>query len=200
MILWRPIDTEFFGRKHPVEIACIGDAGEANRLRALLEGSGAVVLCHWIGTPDDFLKVISQGTKVAPYLIVSAHGDDNGIVFGEYAEGIGIDVSMLKEESMPPESIKKHISLPGCVVLNLACSAGEPPMAEAFMHGGLKAYIGTVEPDPQATAHALFVMHFFYSLFAKGRSVREAWEHAAAYDEESRLFVLYDEEGCHRVR
>lgn len=87
--LWKPIGTEFFGRKHPVEVACVGDAGEANRLRALLEGLGAAALCHWIGTPTDFLKVIPHGTKAAPYLIVPAHGNDNGIVFGEYAEAMG---------------------------------------------------------------------------------------------------------------
>jgi hypothetical protein len=66
--------------------------------------------------------------------------------------------------------------------------------------GGLRAYIGTVEPDPNATAIALFATRFFYELFRHGRSVREAWERAAAYDDDTKLFVLYDETGCHRIQ
>jgi hypothetical protein len=67
------------------------------------------------------------------------------------------------------------------------------------MAGGLKAYIGTIEPDPEARAVPLFLMHFFYDLFRRQCSEREAWERAASYDDDSHLFVFWDEEGCHRM-
>ena len=53
-------------------------------------------------------------------------------------------------------------------------------------------------PNPQAVAAPLFVMHFFYAV-KRGAPVREAWEKASLYDEDSGLFVLYDGEGRHRA-
>jgi len=67
------------------------------------------------------------------------------------------------------------------------------------MCGGLKAYIGAVD-DVDGDAIPLFVAHFFHHLPRVEHCERRAWRHAASYDEESRLFALYDREGCHRVR
>lgn len=196
--MWEPVDTRFLHKRHAVGIVALGAVGnDPVMARALLENLGAVVLLHLPGTPKDFLKVLRQGPDAAPYLIVCAHGDDNGIVFGDYAPGI--DTSMLREGRMPPERVAQNINLPGCVVINDACFGGEEAMAKAFMSGGLKAYVGTVAPIPHFTASPLFLAHFFYALFRDGRSERDAWEHAASYDADSRLFVYYDEEGCHRV-
>ena len=197
-MMWQPVDTQFFATYHPVEVAEFGAVSpDGSFTRSLLEQLRAVVFLHSIGTPGDFLKVLSQGESAAPYLVICCHGDDNGLVFGEYIPSI--DTSMLIEGSMPPECIAAHIKLPGCVVINTACAAGEARMAEAFMKGGLKAYIGTVEPVPQSEAEPLFIAHFFYKLFRTGCSEREAWEHAASYDADSRQYVFWDAEGCHRV-
>jgi hypothetical protein len=192
------VDARFYRPRPAVAIADCGGVGhDAHFIRSLLEQLGAAVTLHLVGTPGDLLQVLGQGHAAAPYLIVCCHGDDNGLVFGEYAPEI--DTSMLVAGSMPPECIAKHIDLPDCVVINTGCGAGERRMAEAFMSGQLKAYIGTVEPTPESTAEPLFFAHFFYKLFGTGCSEREAWEHAACYDESSRQYVLYDREGCHRI-
>jgi len=159
------------------------------------EELGGTAHLHLCGTPGDFLKVIAQGNAAAPYLIIVVHGDDNGLVFGEYADSI--DTSMLVEGSMPPECIARHVNLPGRVVFNDACRAGEPPMAQAFMAGGLKGYIGSREPTPHGTAGIMFIAHFFYKLWREKCSEREAWEQAASYDKDSRLYVYWDEDGGH---
>ena len=213
--MWQPVDTEFYCRRHPVAIAALGDVGhDAVFARALLEELGAVVHLHLIGTPGDFLKVLSRGSGAAPYLVISAHGEPTGIRFGEYAEGI--DTSMLEDGILTPERIAETVDLPGCVVVNESCFGGEAALAEAFMRGGLGAYIGTVEPDPDACAWPLFLAHFFYELFHRRRTEREArrisapdvesgaltraaWRRAASYDDETRLFVYYDQEGLHRA-
>ena len=182
--MWKPVDMEFFAPRMPVEIVDCGGVGELGRLaRDLIEELGGTAHLHLCGTPDDFLKVISQGEQTAPYLIVIVHGDDNGLVFGEYADFI--DTSMLVEGRMPPECVAKHINLPGCVVFNDACGAGEEPMGQAFMAGGLKAYIGSVEPVPHGTAGIMFIAHFFYKLWRAKCSEIEAWEQAASYDRDS---------------
>ncbi len=197
MSTWKPVDTEFFAPRTPVEIVSVGwGVGGLDRLtRGLIEELGGTAQLHLCGTPGDFLKVISQGERAAPYLIIIAHGDDNGLVFGEYADFI--DTSMLVEGSMPPECIARHINLPGSVVFNDACMAGEPPMAEAFMAGGLKGYIGSREPVPHGTAGIMFIAHFFYKLWREKCSEREAWEQAASYDKDSRLYVYWDKDGSH---
>ncbi len=141
--------------------------------------------------------MISQGEVAAPYLVVLAHGDERGLVFGEFADYI--DTGMLVDGCMPPECIAEHIDLPGCVVLNDACGAGEVSMAEAFMRGGLKGYVGSVEPIPDGTAGVMFIAHFFYKLWRTGCTEREAWERAASYDADSALYVYWDAEGCHRI-
>jgi len=194
--MWKPVDTEFFAPRTPVEIVDCGGVGSLGRLaRDLIEELGGTAHLHLCGTPGDFLKVIAQGERAAPYLIITAHGDDNGLVFGEYADSI--DTSMLVEGSMPPECVAKHIDLPGRVVFNDACRAGEPPMAQAFMAGGLKGYIGSREPTPHGTAGIMFIAHFFYKLWREKCSEREAWEQAASYDKDSRLYVYWDADGGH---
>ncbi len=194
----QPIDTQFYAGRRPVAIDALGGAGQdATFARALLEQLGAVVHLHLTGTPGDFLKVLRQGADTPPYLIICAHGEPAGICFGEFVPEV--DTSMLKDGIMPLKCIAGNINLPGVVLINTGCSAGEAPAAEAFMRGGLKAYIGTVEPNPDGKAWPLFLAQFFYELFHKGRTEREAWQRAASYDEEARLFVYYDKDGLHRA-
>ncbi|MCP3773030.1 hypothetical protein NLX71_06810 [Paenibacillus sp. MZ04-78.2] len=150
--MWKPVDTRFYVKRLPVAIAVIGDTGEANFIRMVVEQLSMVPLFHTIGTPGDFLQVIGQGEENAPpYLIISAHGDKGGIIFGEYIEEI--DVSSLHDEVMLPETIGQAINLPGTVVINTSCSGG----------------------------------------------VEEAWQHAAAYDEESRSYRLYVPDGFYQL-
>jgi hypothetical protein len=64
-------------------------------VRSILESLGAVVTLHLIGTPEDFLSVIAQGSAAATYTILCAHGDEHGLIFGEF--GDDIDASTLEE-------------------------------------------------------------------------------------------------------
>jgi hypothetical protein len=64
-------------------------------VRSILESLGAVVTLHLIGTPEEFLSVIAQGSAAATYTILCAHGDEHGLIFGEF--GDDIDASTLEE-------------------------------------------------------------------------------------------------------
>jgi len=194
--VWKPVDVGFHGSRLPVEIVDFGATGEGELLRLLLESLNCVVLVHWPGTPEDFLRVIGQGESCAPYLLVCGHGDAGNLIFGDYADHI--DTSMLVNGNLPPERIRERVSLPGCAVINTCCSGGVRSLAQAFMGGGLRAYMGAVEDVP-GDAVPLYVAHFFHQLPRVRHSVRRAWRHAASYDAESRLFALYDGQGCHRA-
>ena len=108
--MWNPPDTGFFHPRRPVAIAAIGRS-DHQLTRLMLEELQAVVLMHLVGTPGDFLRVVAQGEQAPAYLVICAHGDDVGLVFGEYAPHI--DTAMLVEGSLPPEVIARHVDLPG---------------------------------------------------------------------------------------
>ncbi len=187
---WQPIDTQFAVGRLPVGVVALAADPDPPIIRSLLEGMGAAVHFYQPGTPGDFIKVLRMETDVPPYLIISGHGDDTGIIFGEYAAGI--DTSMLHSGRLPAEQVARHVRLPGCVVIGLFCGSGEPAMAEAFLEGQLEAYIGMVDPNADFLTIVLFVAHFFYQILRHQSPSRGAWEQAASYDAWSRVFVYRD--------
>lgn len=174
----QPIDTQFFVPRLSVSIAALNNSDlEANAIRALLEALGCVVTIHWIGTPEDFLKVLSQGQTAPPYLLIAGHGDEeNGFYFGEYAPFI--DTSMLREQHLPAEAIAPVVNLPGCAVISSACWSGIEALGRAFTNGGnIKAYIGC-RSAPRGEDMIVFLVNFFHNIMRKKLSDHEAWQKA----------------------
>lgn len=173
----QPVDTQFFIPRLPINIAALTNAYEAEAMRALLEVLGCVVTVHWIGTPADFLKVLSQGETAPRYLLIAGHGDDeNGYYFGEYASFI--DTSMLREQHMPAEIIAPVVNLPGCTVVSSACWGGIEAMGRAFTNTGkINAYIGC-RVAPHGDSMCAFLVNFFYNVIRKKLSDHEAWQKA----------------------
>ncbi|MFS8045105.1 hypothetical protein [Rhizobium sp. BR 314] len=182
------IDKSFSWPREPIAIVAIGDSGEALLLRAILESLGAVVLLHLPGTPDDVLKCLDQGAVAPEYIILSGHGDDTGFVLGEFVEGI--DTSALVKGSLPPVSLMNRIDLPGKVVLSTACLTGSEAFAQAFLSGGVRAYIAPAE-YPDGAAIPLFVHGFFYHLLQKQASLEESLKLASAFDEAELAIALF---------
>jgi len=175
--MWKPVDTEFYVPRLPVSIVAVSGGG-MEFARATLESLYCVVLLHTIGTPSDFLKVIAQGEDAPRYMIIMGHGTEDGLDFGEYGPA-DIDVSMLRNGAMPPEVIRRHVNLPGCTVFSYSCEGGSKAMAEAFLTGGLAAYIGC-RTGPDVVAMNLFLFHFLHGVMAKKLSDRDAWHQAVA--------------------
>ncbi len=72
------------------------------------------------------------------------------------------------------------------------------PVDTKFFFKYLKAYIGH-KGAADCFISPSFLSLFFYKLLHEGCSEREAWEHAASYDERSRGYVMYDEKVCHSI-
>ena len=174
--MWKPVDTEFYVPRLPVSIVDVNGGG-MEFARATLESLNCVVLVHSVGTPSDFLKVIAQGENAPRYMIIMAHGTEDGFDFGDYEPSI--DVSMLRNEAMPPEAIHQHVNLPGCTVFAYSCGAGSREMADAFLAGNVAAYIGC-RTGPDVVAMNLFLFHFLHGVMAKKLSDRDAWHRAVA--------------------
>lgn len=153
-------------------------------LRALLESLGCIVLCHFPGTPNDFLKIIAQTHDVPRYLILDGHGIEQGICFGSYMPQI--DTSMLRDECLPPEVIEQHARLAGCTIVGSFCWSGTPAMTQAFLAGGASAYLGC-EVEPDAGAMNVFLVNFFFNLLHKKLPEPEACRHAVEATDEASI-------------
>lgn len=191
--LWRPIDTEFYVPRVPVGLIALPDS-DVPSIRAWLESLNCVVHVHWIGTPSDFLKVVSQGAAVPRYLLIDGHGSEEGLHFGSYGEGI--DTSMLVNGYLPPDVIRGRADLPGCTVVNLTCAGGTQRMAEAFLAGKAQAYIGSRD-YVDGFALDLFLHNFVYNITMRKLSDRDAWYRAVADTdhEETDTICFYHADG-----
>ena len=180
------IDQTFFHPRTPVSVVAIGDGVEALSIRTLLESLGAAVLLHLVGTPGDFLRVIGQGAAAPAYLVICAHGDETGLIFGAFDEGI--DTASLRNGSMPPEVIEQHADLPGTTVVSTACLSGSHAFASAFLESGAHCVIAA-DGYPGGADAVLFIHLLFYRLLCCGEPLAQAFEKVRAYDERLALFV-----------
>jgi hypothetical protein len=184
----RTIDQSFHVPRTPIAIIDCGDPPEASVIRGLLERMGAVVTMHQPGTPGDFLLALGQAELAPDFVIICGHGDENGIVFGEYAPGI--DTSCLVQGSLPARALVGKIDLPGRIVLCTACDSGAEDFAKAFLGGGVRAYIAPLS-SPEGGDALLFAHHFFHNILCRGMTLQAAWLRARSYDEESGTFAFH---------
>lgn len=133
------IDEKFRVPRRRAAIVAVGETSEALLLRGILESLGAVVTLHQPATPEDFLLVLGQGAAAPRHIVISAHGDENGFVLGDF--GPGIDTTSLVKGSMSASAIAGCIDLPGKIVVSTACATGGPAFAKAFLDGGVATYI-----------------------------------------------------------
>lgn len=182
------IDREFYVPRTPVGLAVLGNTGEALLIRSILESLNAVTMMHLIGTPNDFLAAVDQGDSAPPYLVISGHGDENGFVMGEFIEEI--DISALKNGSLPAASLHGSVRLPGTVVFSTACESGRPEFANAFLSGGASAYIAAADL-PDGADVPLIVHMFFHGLFRLGHDLEAAWRHTVEHVGAARDFTLF---------
>lgn len=160
------VDETFYYPRTPVSVVAVGDLGEALLVRSLLENLGATVAMHLIGTPEDFLRVIGQGSAAPSHMVLCCHGNENGIVFGDYAGGI--DISGLKAGSMLAQVIAERVELPGKVVVSTGCGTGAAEFGAAFMRGRVAAYIA-----PTATPRMpYFLCISFFTSFCESAQLR----------------------------
>ena len=157
-------------------------------IRGLLEIMNAVVVLHQPGTPSDFMLLLGQGEDAPDFIVICAHGDENGIVLASFASQI--DTTGLIEGSLPATTLFGRVHLPGSVVLSTACSTGLGQFATAFLDGGARAYIAA--PDyPEGDDVLLFVHHFFHEILCRASTPEAAYARARAYDDASAKFVLH---------
>lgn len=174
-----------------VAIVCGPDCDmETQALRASLEYFGARVFMYWIGTPTDYIDVLS-GKDLFPdtdLVILNFHGDEGSFVMPELGEDV-------YEEGEPkgdfgPAEIRSFANLGGRTVIGNGCDLGNEELAQAFLDGGCGIYIGPND-YPYGNSTLMFVTRFCYELIQNKRSIHEAYELARATDEDTAMYQIY---------
>ena len=188
--MWQPVDTQFDVPQLPVSIVRLLGAqqGSGDLLRLIVETLDCIVLTHAPGTPLDFLKTIAVGEDSARYMIILGHGTANGIWFGHY--NIAEDTSMLHEEYLPVAVMQQHVNLPGCTVINACAESNCKPIADAFLRGGVAAYIACQTPPAQMPMH-IFIYNFINGVLRKRLSDRDAWQYAASASDDENVRQIH---------
>jgi len=172
-----------------VTLLVVGDSGEALLLRAMLENLGVQVFTQFIGTPSEFLNILSEQNSLSAIWILSAHGNENGLIFGEYGEGT--DVSMLIDEAMPPSVLEKlGCTLDKKLIISTACCTGTMQFVTSFHNLGAE-YYAAPESYPDGAFVPVFLNVVFYNLFVEKMPIKKAFEMANAAFPTSTPINLY---------
>jgi hypothetical protein len=165
--------------QEPLSIIALGDTGtEPMALRGVLEAFNYRVEIHWVGSRKQFIAILRGDIPTHPYVVLSAHGDERGILVPDEAP-VGAD------------ELAEVVHLPDRVLLSLACRTGGDAFAKAFLAGGCHAYIAASE-EMEASSALLFAIHLFYFLSpTHRRPLREAVGEARKHDAQCARFSLY---------
>lgn len=161
--------------------------GLTRPLRDALEVFGVRVNYLRVGQPRHFVAALDGSRPIAPYVIVSCHGDEGRILLEEVADELAAFQPF--NGAVGPDLVRAHVRLPGSTVIATGCDTGAPALAEAFLDAGAGAYVA---PDgaPFGYASVFAPLFLFYEL-TEHRGLDEAVAHLRAHDAELALWRLY---------
>ncbi|UHA72732.1 delta-aminolevulinic acid dehydratase [Paenibacillus sp. 481] len=176
-----------------VTLVCGPDCDmETQAIRASLEYFGARVMTHWVGRPSDLMDVLSGEDVMlnTDLIILNFHGDEGRFIMPELDESV-------YEEGEPrgnfgPDEIARFTKLAGHIVIGNGCSLGDPALAQAFLGGGCRIYIG---PDdyPFGNTALMFALRLCYEMIQNKKSIQEAFAITRAMDPEMDMYRLYEQ-------
>lgn len=170
-----------------VDLIDLGDAN-ATALRSILEVFGINVNYLRAGQPRQLVAALDGRRAVAPYVIVTGHGDEGTLILND-------DMPEPIAESQPfrgrltPERIRQYLCLRGSTVIVNGCEGGHAALAEAFLDVGCVAYVGSTAA-PFAYASTFVPVFLFYELTSQ-RNLRQAVQKLQQHDAELATWELY---------
>ncbi|KOG62234.1 hypothetical protein ADK76_13350 [Streptomyces griseoflavus] len=162
------------------------ESGYARPLRDALESFGVQVHYLPIGQPRHFVAALDGSRPVAPYVILSCHGDEGRILLDDLAPELAAFQPF--NASAGPDEVRTHLRLPGSVVINNGCDTGDPRLADAFLDAGASAYIAP-SGAPFGYASVFAPLFLFYEL-TEQRTLTEAVTRLRAHDGELGMWEM----------
>ena len=146
---------------------------EAALLRLSLEALGADVRLAAPGGPSAFFESFDFYGQKPDIAIICGHGDADGLIFPEMAEGV--DPLLLPANRFSPGLLAERLGPMPEVVISTACDTGGADFARAFLAAGARTYIAPPGyPDGRAVPILLGLV--FYRVLVEG----EDWPEAVA--------------------
>ncbi len=161
-----------------------GAYGEARLLRGVLESLGAQVRLDQIGNPRAFLETLNDGFS-ADLTILSGHGKNGGLWFGEYGEGV--DTSSLKHGILPADQISGRLS---GIVISTACETGDPSWANMLLGIGASGYIAP-KGFPDGAAITAILHALLFGLLHQNLPLKHALDRAQTHHSKSDALALF---------
>lgn len=172
-----------------VLIAVLPNAGsEPEALRQVLESFGCLVLTQYIGRPNDFIAVLGRTKHFDPdVVILSGHGENGAFIMPVLGSSV-----YTKDEpkgNFSPSEINQYLTLADKTIVSTCCTTGTADFAAVFSKKNV--YIA---PDDYIESNAvlLFMVDFFYQMIQNSLSIKDAWNHARSFDEETARFAFYE--------
>lgn len=169
-----------------LHILAIETGNEAHAIRAAAEYWGCTVAITWAGHPDQVIEFFNS--PPANIIILSAHGDDNGMYLPDLGEQIPTIYPYRNQ--LKPDDFRKFIHLHDHEVLNLSCKGGTPELAQAFFDGGASYYIGATD-YPEGNATLMYSLEYLYNR-SSGLNPQQAHLLAIKHDDDRNQFYLYN--------
>lgn len=170
----------------------IGATDEARLLRTLLEQLGAEIRLIRPGKPSDVFANLDFYGAPPDLVILSAHGDMDGLIFAEMAEGV--DTLVLPGDRITPDVIAANADFAPVPVLSTACMSGIPEFAGAILKAGASAYVAP-QGAPDGVDIPLFVHMLFHKAMVEEMTFAQAVERANAVISPQSAFILREGRG-----
>lgn len=161
-------------------------SGEGAAIRGVLEQFGVTVGYFPIGQARHLIRLIG-GEATAPYLVISCHGDEGGILLP--------DLAPEWEERQPvhhrfmPGDVLTHASLDHQTVICTGCEMGTDAMGQAWLDRGASAYVAP-EGYPDGGAPLIVISRLVYEL-ARNRPLDEAIDQIRRHDSELAMWRMW---------
>ena len=172
-------------------VVCDNSDAEARAIRSALEWFNVRVFTYWIGRGNDLVEILSGRDiyRDSDHLIISGHGDEGNLLMPHVDPGV-LELGEPRG-NWNPDTVRKYAKLPPLLVFCSACGLGYPEMANAFLDGGARAYIGAAD-YPHGHAALFIVLRFYYELMSRKCSEREAFERARSQDKDTAMYQWFE--------
>ena len=168
-------------------IIAIETGNEPHAIRAAAEWWGASVTVTWVGNSGQIVDYLSSGSD-HELIIISGHGDERGLLLPELAAEVAGLYPYNKV--IQAADFGQFLQLRGNTVISLACLGGMSQLADAFLAGGARYYIGPIDyPDGSATL--MYVLDFLYNHICHSHDVMAAHHIASRHEDDRQQFKLY---------
>ncbi len=175
--------------KNYLDIIVIDNDLEAQADRASLEWWGVITRTYFIGKSQDLVDILGGKEKLSPNILLMCHGVDEGIVLPELGEEIAKQQPYNK--FLTPANLAEFLKLDGQTVLSSGCKTGTKEFADTFLNAGAKNYIAPKD-YPKGNASLFYALNFYYFLFAKKLSIKDAHDKSMLVDSDVEMFELFE--------